>query len=81
MDEGVTSRRTCLGAPDPGDQHLSARLPSHGAAGGHSLDMLSLGLGAASTAGGYNEHHQLPRATAGWKVMAGPRGRPQVIPL
>ena len=44
MDEGVTSRRTYLGAPDPGDQHLSAHLPSHGAAGGHSLDMLSLGL-------------------------------------
>lgn len=44
MDAGVTSRRTCLEAPDPGDQHLSAHLPSHGAAGGHSLDMLSLGL-------------------------------------
>ena len=41
---GVTSRRPCLGAPGPGDQHLSACLPSRAAVGGHSLGMLSLGL-------------------------------------
>lgn len=44
MDEGVTSRRPCLGAPGPGDQHLSACLPSRAAEGGHSLGTLSLGL-------------------------------------